>query len=547
MIRNMPTKSDIRTIDKKIGIIVVTDEKELAALRSFIQSMPPAPPIEQDKPQQDEIIAGYISRYIDKDASVLSGILEILKGTDLKQKKRLLHAINGIRKNIDPSFRITEPEMIEALFSLIKYKSLEWPLIELLTTYKLDGYILILRKWLANPRASVIGSILSHLVFIGQYDCLRIVEKLTARRRTDLVQWPLILMVLKSINGYYGNAVAPYIQAIIIQLFRRKIISMEGLQKHSMKEFQMHYMHFLCLYGTSEAGPYIEEITPFLQKDYLAYFRYRMGITTDYNEIFSAMQAHNWYATYNDFARNVRPHMTEEWQVCMMQYFLRKMWEEGYSHHLHGIEALCHAICGPDFIKDHISLIEDADTANSLLRLHVIRNLPAETILSDMLSVGLLKDVPKERALELIRSAQRNAPQALFGYIMEQLPGKFNTDACTGTVSDGVYVQQHILQWAKDCGTILDGLYVHVEEDENGSLGLVKAVFHDRGYILKKLPDTDVYDLELARALLNTLLEYANVPERLIEISFHFEGCLVSGNVQALQALAAKYDYTKSA
>jgi hypothetical protein len=537
---------NVRTIDNKIEITVVTNEKELAALRSFIQSMPPAPPIEQDKPQQDEIIAGYISRYIDKDASVLPRILEILKGTDLKQKKRLLYAINGIRKNIDWSFRITEPELIEALFSLIKYKSLEWPLVELLTTYKLDGYIPILKKWLANPRASVIGSILSHLVYIGQYDCLRTVEKLTTRRRTDLVQWPLILMVLKSINGYYGNAVAPYIQAIIMQLFRRKIISMEGLQKDSMKEFQMHYMHFLCLYGTSEVSPYIEEIIPFLQKDYLAYFRYRMGITTDYTEILSAMQAHSWYAGYRDFARNVRPYMTEEWQVCMMQYFLRKMREEGYSHHLHGVEALCYAICGPDFIKDHISLIEDADTANGLLRLHVIRNLPAETILSEMLSVGLLKNVQKERALELIRSAQSNAPWALLGCIMEQLPEKFNTDAYTGTVSDAVYIQQHILQWAKDCGTILYGLSVHVEEDEeNGSSGLVKAVFHDRGYILKKL-SPDIYDLELARVLLNTLLEYANVPERLVEISCHFQRCLVLGDVKALQTLAEKYDYTKS-
>lgn len=544
----MPTKSDVRTIDNKFGIIIVTDEKELAALRSFIQSMPPAPPIEQDKPQQDVIIAGYISRYIDKDASVLPRILEILKGTDLKQKKRLLHAIKGIRENIDWNFRITEPELIECLFSLIKYKSLEWLLIELLTVYKLDGYTLILKKWLANPRASVIGSILSHLVYIGQYDCLLTVEKLATRHRTDLVQWPLILMVLKSINGCYGIAVAPYIQAIIMQLFRRKIISMEGLQKDSMKEFQLHYMHFLCLYGTSEVSTYIEEITPFLQKDYLAYFRYRMGITSDYTEILSAMQAHSWYATYREFARNVSSHMTEEWKVCMMQCFLRKMQEKGDSHHLYGVEALCHDVCGPNFIKDHISLIEDAGSANSLLKLHAIRNLAAETVLSDMLSVGLLKNVPKERGLELIRSAQRNGPQDLFGYIMKQLPGKFNTDAYTGTVSYAVYIQQHILQWAKDCGTILYGLSVHVEEDEeNGSFGLVKAVFHDRGYILKKLPASDIYDLELATALLNTLLEYANVPERLVEISFHFQYCLVLGDVKTLQTLAAKYDYTKSA
>jgi hypothetical protein len=537
----MPTKCEIRTIDNKIGVTVVTDEKELAALRSFIQSMPPVPPIEQDERHQDEII----SRYINNDTSVLPGILDILKGTDVKRQKRLLHAING---NIDLNFRITAPELIEALFSLIKYKSLERPLIKLLTAYRPDGYTLILKKWLRNPGTSVTDSILFHLVSIGQYDCLQIVEKLTTRRRADLVQWPLILMALKSINACYGIAVAPYIQAIIMQLFRRKIISMEGVSKGSMKEFQMHYMHFLCLYGTAEVGPYIEVITPFLQKDYLAYFRYRMGITTNHSEIFGTMQKHQWYATYGDFARNVRSCMTEEWRVDMMQYFLRKMMEDDCRHHLPGIEALCHDVCGPDFIKDHISLIEDTDIANSLLKLYAIRNLPADIVMSDIQRVGLLKELPKEKVLALISNAQRNSPQALFGYIMENLRGKFNTDAYTGAVSDAVYIQQHILQWAKDCGTMPDGLYVHVEEDkENNSSAVVRAVLHDRGYILKKLPGSDMDHLDLAKALLNILLEYTNVSERLVEISFHFPRCLVSGDEKVLQALAEKYDYTKGA
>jgi len=90
----MPAKKVTKTIGNKIGITIVTDKKELAALRSFIQSMPPAHPIEQEKPQQDGTISGYISRYISKDASVLPYMLEILNGTDLNQKKRLLHAIN---------------------------------------------------------------------------------------------------------------------------------------------------------------------------------------------------------------------------------------------------------------------------------------------------------------------------------------------------------------------------------------------------------------------------------------------------------------------
>ncbi|HEY9262031.1 hypothetical protein [Chitinophaga sp.] len=81
-------------------------------------------------------------------------------------------------------------------------------------------------------------------------------------------------------------------------------------------------------------------------------------------------------------------------------------------------------------------MIEDADAGNGLLRLHAIRNLPAEIILSDMLNVGLLKDLQKEIALELISNAQRYAPQALFGHIMEQLPGKFNTTSAK--------------QWARD-------------------------------------------------------------------------------------------------
>lgn len=354
-------------------------------------------------------------------------------------------------------------------------------------------------------------------------------------------------MVLKDINGFHGKAVAPYIQTIIMQLFRRKIISMEGVGKGSMKEFQMHYMDFLCLYGTSEVVPYIEEITPFLSNDYLAYFRYRMGITTDHTEIFSAMETDSCSATYREFAWNVHPYMTEEWKVRMMQYFLRKMKEAPYIDDLYNIEALCYTVCGSEFIKDHISLVEDPEDASGLLRLHAIRNLPAEGVLADMRRIDLGGDLQKERAIEWITAAQRNAPQALFAYIRYWVGGKFGIDAYTGSVSDAVYVRQHILQWAKDCGTILEGLYVHVEEgEENGSLGLVKAVFENRGYILRKLSTSNTYDLDLVIALLNTLLEYKNVTERLVEFPSFVNKYFVLGDEKAMQILVAKYDYTKS-
>jgi len=235
--------------------------------------------------------------------------------------------------------------------------------------------------------------------------------------------------------------------------------------------------------------------------------------------------------------------MTEEWKICMMQCFLRKMQEDGYNHHLAGIEALCYDICGPDFIKEHISLVEDAETAKRLLRLDAIRNLPVETILSDMLTAGLLKDIREEDASRLIKSAQCIAPQALFGFIIEHLAGKFKTDDYTGVVSDAVYIQQHILQWAKDCGPILNGLFVHVEEDkENDSFGLVKAVLGDRGYILEKLPGAEVEHLDLAMALVNTLLEDANVTERLIALPTYFRPSTVLANEKTLQELSAKYD-----
>jgi hypothetical protein len=163
-----------------------------------------------------------------------------------------------------------------------------------------------------------------------------------------------------------------------------------------------------------------------------------------------------------------------------------------------------------------------------------------------MRSVNFLGDVQNESAIEWVEAAQRNAPQAVFGYIAEFVPGKFITDAYTGAVSDAVYVQQHTQQWAKDCGTILDGLYVHVEEgEENSSFGLIKAVFRDRGYILKKSSTYDTYDLYLAIALLNTLLESENVPERLVEFPSIFNQCLILGDVKVLQTLLAKYDYTK--
>lgn len=94
----MPGKNDLRKRDNKIEITILTDEKEVEELKDFIRSIPSVPPIEDDKPQQDEIISSCISRYMEKDVSAIPGILNILTGTDLKQKKRLLYAINGIRK-----------------------------------------------------------------------------------------------------------------------------------------------------------------------------------------------------------------------------------------------------------------------------------------------------------------------------------------------------------------------------------------------------------------------------------------------------------------
>jgi len=58
------------------------------------------------------------------------------------------------------------------------------------------------------------------------------------------------------------------------------------------------------------------------------------------------------------------------------------------------------------------------------------------------------------------------------------------------------------------------------------------------------LPDFDTDDLELAVILLNTILEYEDVSDRLVEISYPFEYCLVFGDEKALLALAKKYDYT---
>jgi len=49
-------------------------------------------------------------------------------------------------------------------------------------------------------------------------------------------------------------------------------------------------------------------------------------------------------------------------------------------------------------------------------------------------------------------------------------------------------------------------------------------------------------DFGSVRALLNTILEYENVPERIIPILGYFHSCDVLGDVEKLQALAAKYD-----
>jgi hypothetical protein len=108
---------------KKIHITVQEDRSEAKAICAAIR---PAPATIQPEPRQNDIITGYITKYFEKDPSVVPLIVELLRGKDFKLKKRLLYAIKNIRYSNDWNFRITEPILIETLFSLIKYKSLEW-------------------------------------------------------------------------------------------------------------------------------------------------------------------------------------------------------------------------------------------------------------------------------------------------------------------------------------------------------------------------------------------------------------------------------------
>lgn len=515
-------------------ITILTAPNEVAALSNYILSKPLVPVV---KPQPDLLMAAYMERYVSGDKTVMPVMVEILYGDDMQLKKRLLYAINGIREHIDFNFQITEPELIQALGLQIKYKAVEWSLYQLLTSYQFEGYIAILKKWLLRRNASPIGAILQFLLYKGEYDCLGIIEKLSRRRRADLVHWPLILMALKTIHGYHMPAVLPYMEAITMQLYRRQLILMEGMQKDRMREYQYHYMHYLCLFGTAEVGPYIEEITPFLQKCYLAFYRFRMGIITDHEELYRSMERFNWFSHYREFAGNVCAYMTDEWKLRMVSHFLT-----GDLSNLYEFESFCCAICGPEFLKDHISLVADKTVANYFLKVHAMRHVPPEDILSDMLDAGLLKDIQRERALHLIGQAKREAPDAIIAAVMVPLPGGFELAHYRGDITYALYIQQHILRWAEACGPILDGVSVFVEEGEEG---LVKVVFRDRGYIVDVPPGSEIDQEEMMKRLLNTLLAHADAKERLVTIAYRYGSKPVLGDEDALNALIAKYDHKR--
>lgn len=115
---------------KKIQITVQEDRSGAKAIRAANRSIPATI---QPEPLQNDIITEYIAKYLDKDPSVAPLMVELLRGKDFRLKKRLLYAIKNIRYSYDWNFRITEPILIETLFSLRKYKSLEWPLVGLET------------------------------------------------------------------------------------------------------------------------------------------------------------------------------------------------------------------------------------------------------------------------------------------------------------------------------------------------------------------------------------------------------------------------------
>ena len=95
---------------KKIHITVKEDRSEAKAICAAIR---PAPATIQPEPRENDIITGYITKYLDKDPSVVPLIVELLRGKDFKLKKRILYAIKNIRYSNDWNFRVTEPILIE--------------------------------------------------------------------------------------------------------------------------------------------------------------------------------------------------------------------------------------------------------------------------------------------------------------------------------------------------------------------------------------------------------------------------------------------------
>ncbi|KAA2242717.1 hypothetical protein F0L74_09320 [Chitinophaga agrisoli] len=536
-------------IDNNIQITVLTDQQAVAALKSSIPSKTPPPaPMQQASQNEHNPIPGYIARYINKDASVLPLMVELLKQGDFKLRKRLLYAINNIKYTTDWNFRITEPVLIETLFSLTKYRSLESPLLDVLLTYRMEGYIGTLEKLFAATNSRILSALLYHLTHIGRFDCLRMLEKKVAGRHHDKLMWPMLLMTLKSIGARCDKATVPYLEAIIMHLFKRGTIPLKDLQKGSMREDKMNYMHLLCLYGTEKVTPLIDEITPFLSKDYLAYFRYRMGITTDLTEILDALRKHDYPPAYRQFILPVGlSNMTEEWKVAIMLHSLENKTVENKLWHAMSLSQMFDWLGDPNFIKEHISLVKDPEVANALLKLHTIKNLPVEPILSDFLNAGLLGNIQTERAFDKISFGRRAAPHALPGYVLEGLYTKFIHDAYY-MESTAVFMQHHIEKWAKDCGAPIDGLTAYAASNqENDDCSMVKAVLSDKGYIMTDLSGNGLpYNLEPVRALLNTILEYENIPGRIVPMLQYFSECHVLGNVEKLQALNEKYDFEKS-
>jgi hypothetical protein len=474
-------------------------------------------------------------------------IVELLRGKDFRQKKRLLYAIKNIRYSYDWNFRITEPILIETLFSLRKYKSLEWPLLEVLLDYKFEGYLDILEKWFSSSNTSILSPILFHLTYVGRFDCLLMLEKKAAGRQGSQLTWPLLVASLKTIGGRNKTLVV-YLEAIVMQLFRRGFISLKDLKLGSIREDQLNYMHLLCLYGTEEVTALIDEICPYVQKDYLAYYYYRVGKVADLTGIFNALHRHQFLHSYKDFACSVgMGNMRHEWKIAILQYFLENKTGGDKFENAWRLSIMFDWAGEPNFIKENILIVKDKDVASALLKLHTIKTFPAVTVLSDLLQAGLLNGVQKERLMDEIESGKRNAPHALPGYLIEVLSGKFVHNYDYDFSPFSIYIGQHIQRWAKDCGKALfDELFVYSEFDkENEYCGLIKAVLHDRVYIMEDITGKGFQDFGSVRALLNTILEYENIPERIVPMLHYFQGCDVFGDVEKLETLAAKYDFRR--